>query len=296
MAIFTVWMTIALMSAPKISFNSVPPLDISFSTYDGSTTVIQKDNAPDDLVKAYTSLFGGKNDVELSTEDMNKYILKKANDSLPILNRQYLIGATISKSGNTAWFNGQPFHTMPLSLNTLNRAILKQQAGSKYDISVTNKPYVWIVNSDDSGTSRVDNDIFAIVPALILFYFLLIYWPSIFIGFYIKERESRAKLLQLISGANRFIYWITAFIVDYIIFFIVMCAITGGVGIYQRSHLSTAGELGTYLVVFMFYGFSMLPLIYLFSYVFAKHSTGESMVALLGLLRKSMQVVTFSYN
>lgn len=295
MAIFTVWMTIALMSAPKISFNSVPPLDISFSTYDGSTTVIQKDNAPDDLVKAYTSLFGGKNDVELITEDMNKYILKKANDSLPILNRQYLIGATISKSGNTAWFNGQPFHTMPLSLNTLNRAILKQQAGSKYDISVTNKPYVWIVNSDDSGTSRVDNDIFAIVPALILFYFLLIYWPSIFIGFYIKERESRAKLLQLISGANRFIYWITAFIVDYIIFFIVMCAITGGVGIYQRSHLSTAGELGTYLVVFMFYGFSMLPLIYLFSYVFAKHSTGESMVALLGLLRKSMQVVTFSY-
>lgn len=288
MALFSIWMIVALMSAPSISFNAAPSRDITFDSYEDTTTVIEYDDSRSDLLKSYQSLLTGKNSATLVNKDMVEFMLAKADESLSKYNRQFLIGATIKSLGMKAWFNGQPFHTMPLALNTINRAYLRRQLGNSYDISVTNKPYIWLDKTDNGA--RIHDDASGIIAPFFLFFFLLIYWPSVFIGFYIKERESRAKLLQFISGANRFIYWITAFLFDYIIFFLVMCALLGGVGAYQRTHMRTAGELGTMLLIFACYGFSTLPFIYAFSYLFTKHSTGESMVAIAGLLRKSFLV------
>lgn len=293
MALFSAWMIFALMSAPTISFNSVPSREITINSYDETTTVIKYGKDATNILRIYEDLLG-KNDVILldQTQDMNDFMLKTANQSLAKYNRQYLIGATINGDRATAWFNGQPFHTMPLALNTINRAYLKAFQGSEYDINVINKPYVWLENDNDGP--RIRDDVSGIIVPFILFFFLLIYWPSIFIGFYIKERESRAKLLQLISGANRFVYWATSFLFDYIILMVVICAVVGGIGLYQRPHMSTAGELGTMLLIFACYGFSILPFIYAFSYLFTKHSTGESMVPVVGFLRE-FSFLIFNY-
>lgn len=283
MAVFSVWMIVVLMSAPKLSINVVPPREITFTSYEDTTTVVQDNGALQSLVNNYKSLLVAKNKVE-TVKDVSIFVMAKSQESLPTVNRQFLIGASFTREIVIAWFNGQPFHTMPLTINTINRAILRNNAGNDFDISVVNKPYVWLENTGDGG--RVHDDISSIIAPSVLFFFLLTYWPSVFIAFYIKERESRAKLLQFISGANRFIYWATSFLFDYAIFFVVICALLGGVGLYQRPHLSTASELGTMLVIFSCYGFTMLPFIYAFSYLFAKHSTGESMVAIAGLLSK----------
>lgn len=285
LALFSIWIIVALMSAPTVHFNSVQSREISFSSYEDTTTTIENDDTMSSLVKDYQNLFdpNGKDKTVIATKDMMSYILEKSNESLPTVNQKYLIGATLKPDIITAWFNGQPFHTMPLTLNTINRALLKHFASKDHDISLVNKPFLW---SDDEDYVKIGQGISEIVAPLIILYLLLIHWPSVFIGFYIKERESRAKLLQFISGANRFVYWVTSFLFDYAIFFIIMCALLGGIGAYQRQHLSTAGELGTFLLIFAFYGFATLPLIYAFSYLFSKHSTGESMVSVGGLLRK----------
>lgn len=285
MTLFSAWIIVVLMSAPTVHFNSVPSLDITLASYDDTITTIEHYDDVDSLTKKYQSLFLKKDETVMAHKDMQTYILEKSYDSLPTVNRKYLIGATLKPNKSVAWFNGQPFHTMPLTLNTLNRALLKNFAGDDYDISLTNKPFVWI-GSDSDDIVKMSEGIAQMVVPLLIFYILLIHWPSIFIGFYIKERESRAKLLQLISGLNRFVYWGTSFLFDYAIFFVVIVLLVGGIGAYQRQHLSTASELGTILVIFMFYGFATLPLIYAFSYMFSKHSTGESMVSVGGLLRK----------
>lgn len=281
MALFSVWIIVALMSAPTIHFDSAPARDITFGSYDKTTTVVQHDESFESLARMYRSLFDGK-DSMMTVKNVQDYVLEESYKSLVTVNRQYLVGASFDTSGIVAWFNGQPFHTMPLALNTMNRAILKNIAGPDYDIAVVNKPYVFLEGADKG--SRFHGDFLGIIMPLVVFYFLLTYWPSVFIGFYIKERESRAKLLQFISGANRFVYWLTAFLFDFAIYFVVICAILGGVGIYQREYLSTFGELGTMLLIFTCYGIATLPLIYAFSYLFTKHSTGESMVAVGGLL------------
>lgn len=173
---------------------------------------------------------------------------------------------------------------MPLTLNTLNRALLKKFAGDEYDIFLTNKPF-WLryenKTVEETRAERSPNSArHVVVPVLFLFFTLSSYWPAIFISFYIKERTCKAKLLQIICGVNEIIYWITSFLFDFTIFFIIICLILGKVAIYQSPQFDTFENLSRYLIIFAFYGFGMLPFLYLFSYLFSKHSTGESLVPL----------------
>jgi hypothetical protein len=65
------------------------------------------------------------------------------------MNENYIFAATIDQMKSTAWFNPQFYHSLPLSLNTLNRAILKQVAGVEHDMFLTNKPF-WLRREDES--------------------------------------------------------------------------------------------------------------------------------------------------
>lgn len=211
-------------------------------------------------------------------------IIFQYNESVRTVNLEYLIGASIKENEITAWFNDQPYHTLPLTLNTLNRALLKQYAGNEFDIGITNKPYKLQV--EGSHTQPNEEASFNSVPVYILLLFLMIYWPAVFIGFYVKERECRAKLLQMISGVNKVVYWTTSWIFDYLICFVIIFAITSFIGFYQRPSFRTQEELGQLFLILNVYMFSILPFIYFFSYAFTKYSTGESMVPLLGILSK----------
>jgi ATP-binding cassette, subfamily A (ABC1), member 3 len=277
------WLTFVMMSAPNIDFFSATPREISLSSYKDTTTILE--SVDNDIFNKYKGLLGGKNKVLTESQDMEDFFLNKAKDSLSKSNLEFLVGATIKENVVTAWFNGQPLHTMPLTINMINRAILKAFAGSQYDISLVNKPFVpW--TSSDSHRGPPNVDITGVIMPIILIFLLATMWPSIFIGFYVKERESRAKLLQLISGANRFVFWLSSFLFDFIFFCAVFCAIVGGIAAFQRPFMSTFEQAGTIYLVLAFYSFATLPFIYAFSYLFSKHATAESMMSFIGILCK----------
>jgi ATP-binding cassette subfamily A (ABC1) protein 3 len=281
-AIFSAWMIFVLMSAPRISFDNITPLKISFESYHDTTTMLESDNQV--LTKTFGSLFDGKDKFkEITSGGMSEYILKKSNESLSVVNREFMIGATIKQNSIIAWFNGQQFHTSPLTINTVNRALVKSFIGSDFDISVTNKPYVMPTKGSDNLRDLFE-DPKNVIMALVILFFLLTYWPVLFIAPYIKERETRAKLLMFISGMNRYVYWITSLFFDYFVLFIICTVLIAAIGAFQKPHFSTGDELITVLVIAMNYGFGYLPFIYAFSYLFMKHSTGESILTLISLL------------
>ena len=125
-----------------------------------------------------------------------------------------------------------------------------------------------------------------ILPEIILFFVTATFWPAIFIAFYIKERECRSKLLQLICGMNKFIYWITSYLFDFTIFFFIISLLLTIVAIYGREQFSTFEDLSKILLIFGFYGISMLPFLYFSSYFFEKPSSGETFVPLSCCIRK----------
>lgn len=129
-----------------------------------------------------------------------------------------------------------------------------------------------------------DSMIVNFIVIFLLFFIVLAYWPSVIIAMKVKERETRSKLLQFISGTNRFTYWFTSFCLDYILLLVVWYILTGVVALNQRPYFRTGEQLGVLMALIAIYGFATVPFVYAFSFLFKKHSTAETMVPVVGLI------------
>lgn len=95
-----------------------------------------------------------------------------------------------------------------------------------------------------------------------------------FVMFYIKERITKAKLLQIVSGANKVIFWAVAFIFDYGIYFLIMIVYILATAAYQKVGFSTFEELSRNTIVLLAFGLAALPYTYVLSFAFRVPTTG----------------------
>lgn len=259
-------------------------LKISFDTYEKSETLIDiRQNSQ--LLPHYESLFHGKDKVIKVSEDLEAYIHKKYEKSIGTVNHDNLIALSINNFKIIAWFNTQPYHTMPLTINTVNRAILKSVAGADYDITVTNQPFEQ-ADSDFEFLKEMAGSVGKIVLNFIVILFLLIIWPIIYIGNYIKEREIRFKFLQLICGTNRLVYWLTNLAFDFILFILICSVLFGGLVWMNVQKEQRLEEFRILITVASSYGFSWICFIYAFSYLFSKPSAGETILLFSSIICK----------
>lgn len=92
--------------------------------------------------------------------------------------------------------------------------------------------------------------------------------------FYIKERITKAKLLQVVSGVNKGIFWLVAFIFDYGVYFLIMLVYILIMAAYQIEGLSTFEELLRNTIVLLAFGLAVLPFTYVLSFAFLVPTTG----------------------
>lgn len=92
--------------------------------------------------------------------------------------------------------------------------------------------------------------------------------------FYIKEKCTRAKLLQLVSGVNIYVFWVTAFIWDLLMFVITISAVLITFTVFQEDGFKTSVELMRLFLVYLCFGFAIIPVSYVCSMFFNSPSTG----------------------
>lgn len=95
-----------------------------------------------------------------------------------------------------------------------------------------------------------------------------------FVMFFIKERVSRAKLLQFVSGVNKTIFWMTSFVIDYIVFFLISVLYIGVLAGYQKEGYSEFAELARNFMLIVIFGVAVLPYTYIASFMFQIPSSG----------------------
>lgn len=83
-------------------------------------------------------------------EDFEKYILRVGKEQLVNVNSFYLAASTVGTHVNgsdaiVAWFNNQPYHTSPLSLNLIHNAAVRAILGQDHSIRVINHPLPFTV-------------------------------------------------------------------------------------------------------------------------------------------------------
>lgn len=269
-----------LISNFNASGGDLPSLPIAFEEYLTTVTTIERGamesgSFAESIFTSYENIISGlSNDhtARVTTRDFQVEILEQYERSMSETNLNFMVGVSISDEGIRAWFNNQGFHTAPLTINTINNAILRSfPENAARAINLVNRPLPFTHSTrmtqlnagNDLGFNLAFNAGFGMA-----------FVTAMFVMFYIKERMTRAKLLQFVSGVNKVIFWMTSFIIDYLTFILISLLFIGVIAAYQEPGYSTLIELSRNLLILAIFGFAVLPFTYVLSMIFDVPSSG----------------------
>ena len=164
----------------------------------------------------------------------------------------------------TVWYNNGPYHMAAAAFNTYQNMLLKQVTRNKnLSMVVINHPLPrdpLIVAQD------VIQDFTGFVLS-ILALFGYSFFLSTFVIFLVKEKESKAKHLQFVSGVSATSYWLSALTLDLVnaclpIFLTVIVFRVFPVDAYHGSALISL------LLILVLTCWAAIPLTYIFSFIF----------------------------
>uniref|UniRef100_A0A182SFE6 Uncharacterized protein n=1 Tax=Anopheles maculatus TaxID=74869 RepID=A0A182SFE6_9DIPT len=277
--IFFVCMTFIITRSISAG-QDLPALDITIDSYEKAITVLESTNGDPQRVEAFQNMFV---DRELATigEDMTEYIVRKSKEDIATVNTRYFVGATIADgSSYVGWFNNKAFHTAPLALNLIYNTILQAQC-TECRLHVVNKPLPYRL---DTQLKKLNTGLNAGFQLAFNTGFAMAFVSALYIMFYIKERTSRAKLLQFVSGTNVTLFWLLAFMWDFTLFVLNSLIYIATVAIFQEEGWSSFEELGRAFLLLLFFGFATIPVTYLFSFLFSVSATGFVRMMFLNVL------------
>lgn len=240
------------------------------------------------LTEIYTDQFdlGGANKyerVDLRNQTMIEYYIERATKDLPGVSLHMLTGVTLKSLPSrrkhqpdkvlvTGWFNNQAYHGPPLSLNLIHNAMLVHRTGdSEYRLTVVNHPFPY----DDF--SRLNNDAGSRTLGFQVGFnisFGMAFLAASFVVFLVKERVTKAKHLQYVSGVNFVTFWLANIFWDFVNFLVPCAGILVTFLLFNEDGFISAEQQGRFMLVFFLYGWAMLPLMYLLSFCFSIPATG----------------------
>lgn len=126
-----------------------PRLELSADTYRNSITFVklgenvQKNSSLHEIYESYKLMINNLNVSDLKLEETDtvmEYTFLQKSKTNSDLNYRNLFGFSVNAQNITAWFNTQPYHALPITLNLVHNAILKASFGSDFELHVGNKP------------------------------------------------------------------------------------------------------------------------------------------------------------
>lgn len=183
----------------------------------------------------------------------------------------------------TGHYNGQPYHSIAIALHYTMNGLLKQITNdSSKDIQVTNHPLPKRINDNSRRLFFSTNGTGFTIAISVLFG--MAFMATSFIIFLIKERSVGAKHLQVVSGVGPVAYWSSTFVWDIINYTIPVLLILVVFAAFQTDAYVNENRLGIVFLIFMLYGWSVLPFVYMLHYFFMVPATGMVVVSMVNLL------------
>ena len=158
---------------------------------------------------------------------MDNYLLAIGKINKEQYNRDYKVGATVEEGSGgtqiiTGFFNNQFYHMIAISLSYLGNTLMQCFGSKEYQIETINHPlprnYFEEVLDNIRKEKRNELGFSSCLSIGLAILF------ATFLVFLIKERQSGAKLSQLLSGVKKHNFWLTTFIWDYVNY-LVLCIV-----------------------------------------------------------------------
>ncbi|KAF7257138.1 hypothetical protein EG68_05796 [Paragonimus skrjabini miyazakii] len=233
-----------------------------------------------------------------------EYIIGLVVDSASVTNSSYSIALR-------GYFQGESFHSAPASLNAVTNGVLRLfvNRSSRYPhecpalhpvpklsphVSTYNHP---LPRTDAERAQRLNTtdglivSLVASVPLVSNLLLALSYLAATFSMALIHEYNTRAKHLQFVSGVKLLPYWLSNYIWDMLIFFVVSAVILIVFAWLNLDAFATKTRLYLVAILFLAYIWAVLPEMYLLARWFKSPTSGlvwltvyNDFTAIIGLL------------
>jgi ABC-type multidrug transport system ATPase subunit len=155
---------------------------------------------------------------------------------------------------------------------------------ARYKLNRTRATLGWETALQPLPLATIDNVVIDAFVTWVIAMFILIpftFIPSTFVSWIVKERECRAKHLQVISGLQNGVYWLSNFVFDVTSFFIIcLLAICCFLAFDRDEYVGDWEVFGAILTLFMLYGVTGVVSAYCCSFAFDSHATAQNVVML----------------
>ncbi|XP_061831887.2 phospholipid-transporting ATPase ABCA1 isoform X4 [Nerophis lumbriciformis] len=190
-----------------------------------------------------------------------------------------------TESNVKVWFNNKGWHAMVSFVNVMNNGILRaglppDQQKQKYGITAYNHPLnLTKVQLTQIVIKTTSVDVLISVCVM----FAMSFVPASFVLFLIEERASKAKHLQFVSGVKPFLYWVANFSWDLLNYTVPAIMVVVIFICFQQQAYVSATNLPALVLLLLFYGWSITPLMYPASFVFSVPSTAYVVLTCINL-------------
>ena len=262
--------SVALLTAKIAPDNlDLPSLVMNLKDYKKTITVYSSDQNSSVLMRAYESIvtnsaFEGSTTIKAES-DVSVEIINQAIADLGTYNTKMMVAAEFREKSITMLFNNQAYHTAPLSLNLINNAIFAANE-IVHTITVANDPLPPTIedsqNAVETGAAIWKGFNIAFNVA-----FGFAFLVASFVLFPVKERSTKSKHLQYVSGLQPSIFWLSAFVWD-LLNFLASCIILIILFAMFQVDAYTQERLFYVFLIFCEYSLAALPMMYCLSFMF----------------------------
>nr|XP_022911287.1 ATP-binding cassette sub-family A member 3-like [Onthophagus taurus]XP_022911294.1 ATP-binding cassette sub-family A member 3-like [Onthophagus taurus] len=279
------FLIIAILVARVMTNDTEPArLDLSLDPFHNPITPVATEDVNNVYYKRYKRIL--ENDdrevLDWRTENFITNLLKLGETIITTIRMRYIIGAIFYKDRFVAMFNNEPYHSPPLALQHVMNAVLQEQMDSdKYNIRFTNHPLPYNVETQTDRMFQGNTMGFQLAFNI---GFSMAFVSSFYVLFYVKERVNKSKHLQFVSGANVGVYWVTAYVWDFLTFVFTSLCLVITLACFQEPGFATFEELGRVFLLLILFGLAMLPQTYLLALRFEVPSTGYTRLTLINII------------
>ncbi|XP_053328151.1 phospholipid-transporting ATPase ABCA3 [Spea bombifrons] len=268
-----------------------PALELSLAPY--GRTVVPYTLPPNasaliqSLAQSFRDQFDGQltEPQEVLGDTIDEYLLAKASDEGALFAEHCLCAADIQSVGPriklTALFNNQAFHAVAAALALADNALFKLIAGPEASISVTNYPQPR--NTTETAQDQLQQGQTGFAIAINLLYGMASL-ASTFSILLVGERAVKSKHVQFVSGASSFSYWLSALTWDMLNFLIPCVFMLVVFQAFEVKAYTDDRHLVDVMLMLLLYGWAVIPLMYLFSFLFTSTATAYTRLTIFNIL------------
>jgi ABC-type multidrug transport system ATPase subunit len=231
------------------------------------------------MVDVYGDLPGAGN--------FSKYLLS-SYDSFGKRERSWSVDCYDALLDSTILFhNASSQHPLPEAIAGYHQAWASASTGSPVTIKAASFPLDW----SERESLQLKTWLALTVAIFVLIPFTFI--PSIYVAWLVKERETGAKHLQMISGLQGTAYWTTTLLWDLSSYLMTEFLALVVFAMFNRTSLiGTADAFGATFLLFFLYGLSGITAGYVAHFAFENHNTAQNVTMIASFSSGFALVVT----